>query len=193
MLKAQHQPLTIPTSADIRALMARRGFSVCDEPGTISTFREFAQSLISVPIATTEVMAGVQAKTGASLFLRWDGKSPTGFIAFFPFSREGEQALECGAFVGTAVRPDWVCEATPETQFGYVWCFGANNPAAGLAVVRAGKTVREQCFPQLGVYVRGATADGRRFTEPMGFFPKAADSTLYYSEPFARARLKAAS
>lgn len=193
MLKAQHQPLIVPSSEDIRSLLARRGFAVCDEPESVSTFREFAQSLISVPIASVETMAGVQGKTGASLFLRWDKNEPTGFIAFFPFSHAGERALESGAFVGTAVQPHWVCEATPETRFGYVWCFGANNPAAGLAVVRAGKTVREQCFPQLGVYVRGATADGRRFTEPMGFFPTARDTTLYYSEPFARARLKAAS
>jgi len=189
----QHQPQTVPTSEDIISLLARRGFSVCDDPRNITIFREFAQSLISVPIATAEIMAGVQARTRASLFLRWDKNEPTGFIAFFPFSAEGQRILESGAFVGTAVRPEWVCEATPSTRIGYVWCFGANNPAAGLAVVRAGKTIREQCFPQLGVYVRGATADGRRFTEPMGFFPTANDPTLYYSEPFARARLKAAS
>jgi hypothetical protein len=101
MHQAQHQPLNVPSSADIRALMARRGFAVCDEPESISTFREFAQSLISVPIATTEVMAGVQARTRASLFLRWENEKPTGFIAFFPFSAVGEQVLESGAFVGT--------------------------------------------------------------------------------------------
>lgn len=193
MLTAQHQSLTVPSSADIRALLARRGFTICDEPDAISTFRDFAQSLIAVPIASAEVMAGVQAKTRASLFLRWDKDAPTGFIAFFPFSDAGERALRSGAFIGTQVDPDWVCEATAQTRFGYVWCFGATNPAAGLAVVRAGKTVREQCFPQLGVYVRGATVDGRRFTEPMGFFPTEPGSTLYYSEPFARARLLAAS
>lgn len=188
-----HQPLSIPTSDDIRSLLGRRGFSVCDEPEAISIFREFAQRLISVPIATTETMAAVQAKTRASLFLRWDKDAPTGFIAFFPFSATGERVLADGQFVGSAVKPEWVCEATAHTRIGYVWCFGAINSAAGLAVVRAGKTVREQCFPQLGVYVRGATADGRRFTEPMGFFPTSHDPTLYYSEPFARARLRAAS
>jgi hypothetical protein len=193
MREVQHLNPNIPTSADIRARMARRGFEVCDSAPAISAFHTLAPNLIAVTIASTETLGGVQAKTGASLFLRWQGDEPTGFIADFPFSRAGERALETGAFDGSAVDPDWVCEAGPQTRFGYVWCFGATNAAAGLAVVRAGKTVREQCFPQLGVYVRGATADGRRFCEPMGFFPTEPGSTLYYSEPFARARLQAAS
>lgn len=181
-----HQSRLVPTSEPIRSRMVQRGFHPCDTPAAVETFHGIAQKLIPVEIASVETLAGVQAKTNASLYLRWENQSPVAFLAFFPFSREGAFALRAGTFSGTQVQPEWVCEATPLTQFGYVWCFGAVSPAAAIAVVRAGKTVREQCFPQLGVYARAATPAGGRLMAPMGFGPVQAAPNFFYSPPFSR-------
>lgn len=193
MLSVQPQANAIPTPADIRALMGERGFDACDSAQAIAQFHTLAQSLIPVEIASVDTLSGVQEKTGASLYLRWEDGAPSAFLAFFAFTKAGEFALRTSTFSGAKVKPEWVSAAGPKTKLGYVWCFGGVSKRACVAVVRAGKTVREQCFPHLGVLARAATEAGERLMAPMGFAPVQPSDGLYYSKPFSRSTLSPAS
>ena len=174
--------------------MRQRSFESCDSAEDISSFHTLAQHLIPVEIASLATLTAVQAKTGSSIYLKREHGAPTGFLAFFGFSPEGEQAVRSGQFSGVRARPEWVCEATPQTTLGYVWGFGGLSRAACFGVIRAGRVMRDTFFPHLGVFARAATADGRKVMTPLGYrqaFPE--DAGLFYSPPFSLTQLELAS
>lgn len=192
MLQAEIvKPHDVATHSEIRFFMMERGFDPCDTDADVTEFHRLAQYLIPVQIASAATIGAVQDRTGCSVFLRRERGRPAGFLAFFAFSEAGEAAVRSDAFEGTQVRPEWVCEPSAQTRLGYVWGFGGISRAACFAVIRAGRIMRDQFFPHLGVYARAATPDGRKVMEPLGYrIVSPRDPGFYYSEPYSLTQLR---
>lgn len=175
----------------IRAFMHERGFRSCDSMPEIEAFHRLGASLIPVEVATPATIAGVQERTGSSVYLKWEDGAPSGFLAFFAFSKEGEAAVTGGDFVGTRVKAHWVEPPSPETRMGYVWGFGGISKAACFAVIRTGRIIRDRFFPHLSVFARAATPDGRKVMEPLGYrLVSQTDPGFYFSPPFSLADMR---
>lgn len=180
--------------AEMRAFMIERGFDCCDTYAEADAFHDLGQSLIPVEVATTATLFAVQERTRSSLYLRRENGVPTGFLAFFAFSEQGEAAVAANRFHGVRLDPEWTCEPSASTRMGYVWGFGGKSRAACFGVIRTGRLIRDQFFPHIGVYARAATPDGRKVMEPLGYRPASPiDPGFYYSPPYSLTQLRSMS
>lgn len=173
---------------ELNALMRGCGFQSCAAEHEVTTFHQLASDLIPGPIAPAEVMAAVQSKTKASLYLRRGDARSDGFLALFAFSAQGEAALSRGAFSGLSVKPEWVEAPSPRSRTGYVWGFGGATRPARFSVLRALQLMRRTLFPNLGLFMRAASDEGRALMSPFGASPTRADATLFYAPPLNKER-----
>lgn len=177
--------------AQIRAFLEARGFHSCDRDEDIHEFRDLAQRLLPVAVASFETLKAVQGRTGHSLFLR-KIKDASGFIAFFPLSPLGERAL-----IGptrSALNADWVRPFGPDTRTGYVWGLGGETRSAHFAVLRALAAMRSRFFADVGLYARATTPEGRRVMAGFGYdTPIDEGAGLYFAAPLGGPRLAVAS
>jgi hypothetical protein len=156
---------------DIRAFMRERGFTPADAEEDVEALRQLAGRIIPTEIASTAVLAGVQRRTGHSLFVKFERASPTAFLACFPLTGAGEQAIKSGHFDGLRVAPEWIAPFSRSTGAGYIWGLGGVTASGSFSVMRALRIMRERFFAHMDLYARASTPAGRKLMEGFGYLP----------------------
>lgn len=167
---------------ELRAFMRQRQFGACDSEGEIDALHALLSRLIPGPVASTETLRDVQAQTGASLFLKRDDQARAcAFIGIFALSAAGARAINGGEFSGVSVRAEWAAPISPSTRLGYVWGFGGADRQASFAILRALRAMRAQLFPNVALYARSASPEGRALMPRFGYRPVSGADDLFFA------------
>jgi hypothetical protein len=149
----------------LRAVLERHAFSPSDCLSDIRAALELGASALGGELVTAETVAACEARTGRCFFIRrGDHNAADGFIALLYLNDTGYQALMYGRFRPEA--PDLAHLAGPHerAQAIYVWCLAGREADDKRAVVRAVTEARREAFPDIALFARPVSREGRMMT-----------------------------
>ena len=147
----------------------------------LATAREIAAAhagaarLIEGPIASAEVMVGVQARTGCAVFLSsGPGEAPLAAVSAIPLTAHALPALAAGRFDGLAPADRLITRPGEPPAAIYIWGAAGFTWRGRRLALAASLAFQRQVHPHLPLYARAATADGERVLQRrMGARPAA--------------------
>lgn len=149
----------------LRAVLARRGFEQSSDRADIDDALALGADALGGGLVPGEIVAACERRTQRCFFIRRgrDGGAE-GFIALLYLNRAGYEALMFGRFIPE--NPDLDHLAAPhERAFGiYVWCLAGADEAARRAVVRGVTEARRKAFPDIALFARPVSREGRMMT-----------------------------
>lgn len=149
----------------LRAVLSRRGFQSSAALGDIEDALALGVSSLGGELVRASTVQACEHRTGRCFFIRRDEAGQTdGFIALLYLNRQGYEALMFGRFAPDD--PDMAHLAAPdERAFAiYVWCLAGSTPNAQRAVVRAVTEARRKAFPDIALFARPVSREGRMMT-----------------------------
>ena len=149
----------------LRAVLRRRGFSPSSELCDIEDALAFGADALGAGLVPAHTVLACEQRTQRCFFLRRDETGQAeAFIALLYLNRAGYEALMFGRF--NAEEPDLAHLAGPDdTALAiYVWCLAGATPQAKRAVVRAVTEARRKAFPDIALFARPVTREGRMMT-----------------------------
>lgn len=156
-------------------------------PADIDEGRALAARLISEHLTSADVLARVQAITGASLFVHREAGAITGVLGFFTVRPSGLLLLDAGGFDARDFDMDIIARDSERPVGAYAFGVAASTKAGGQAIIRASAAIQEVLFWSIPVYTRVATEDGARvLLGSLGFAHVANDETLVRRPPRTR-------
>lgn len=149
----------------LRDILARRGFSPSADLTAIQAALDLGAQTLGADLVPAETVRACALKTGRCFFLRTDDAGQTdGFIALLFLNAAGYEALMYGRFSPAVPDPDHLAGADERACAIYVWCLAGATPQAQRAVVRAVTEARRKAFPDIALFARPMTREGRMMT-----------------------------
>lgn len=149
----------------LRAVFARRGFHPESTPEACREVVGFGASALGGGLVAPEVLLACERRTGRCLSVRRDGEGVMeGFIALLHLSEAGALALFRGRFRPGAPAMDHLTTRGEAAAALYVWCLAANGTGPKRALVRAVTEARRKAFPDIPLFARPMSREGRLMT-----------------------------
>lgn len=164
MLSSAEGPDALRTER-LRAVLGRHAFAPSQSVSDIRAALELGASALGGELVSAETVAACEARTGRCFFIRRGGNGAAdGFIALLYLNDAGYQALMYGRF--QPERPDLDHLAAPHerAQAIYVWCLAGREADDKRAVVRAVTEARREAFPDIALFARPVSREGRMMT-----------------------------
>ncbi|WP_233205303.1 hypothetical protein [Alkalicaulis satelles] len=146
-------------------MLGARGFSASADIDDIRDALELGASALGEALVAAETVAACEARTGRCFFIRRgpDGRAD-GFIALLYLNDEGYQALMYGRFTPEAPELSHLAARDERALAIYVWCLAGRGVDDKRAVVRAVTEARREAFPDIALFARPVSREGRMMT-----------------------------
>lgn len=157
-----------PDAAQTQALhtvFARRGFRSTNDYTDIDEALAFGSEALGTELVCTEIVRACELKTQRCFFVRRNQEDRIeGFIALLYLNDAGFRALMYGEFCSQ--NPDLSHLASPSERAAaiYVWCLAGDGDSARRSVVRAVTEARRKAFPDIALFARPVSREGRMMT-----------------------------
>lgn len=164
MLSSAEGPDALRTER-LRAVLERHAFSPSDCIIDIRAALALGASALGGELVSADTVAACQLHTGRCFFIRRgpDG-SADGFIALLYLNNAGYQALMYGRFRPEQPALDHLASPRERAQAIYVWCLAGREADDKRAVVRAVTEARREAFPDIALFARPVSREGRMMT-----------------------------
>lgn len=164
MLSSAEGPDALRTRR-LLAVLDGHGFSPSGLLGDIRAALELGASALGGELVSAETVAACEARTGRCFFIRRsDDGAAGGFIALLYLNDAGYQALMYGRFRPEAPDLDHLAAPQERAQAIYVWCLAGREADDKRAVVRAVTEARREAFPDIALFARPISREGRMMT-----------------------------
>jgi len=164
MLSSAEGPDALRTRR-LLAVLAEHAFTPSQCLDDIRAALELGASALGGELVTAETVAACEARTRRCFFIRHgEAGAADGFIALLYLNDAGYQALMYGRF--RPDEPDMGHLAAPHerAQAIYVWCLAGREADDKRAVVRAVTEARREAFPDIALFARPVSREGRMMT-----------------------------
>ena len=161
MIRQPQRLADSPTITRIRDVLSIHG-AIPAAPDEIAPALAMAARRMKSPLASAEVMAAVQARSGLSVFIAREAGEIAGVMGFVLLSSQGRASVLGDRF--DAFDPDMadVCSRRDEPSAIYGWGIATLSHSATKTLVEAACAMGRQVTPHLRWYMRTVTADGER-------------------------------
>lgn len=152
-------------TAKLRDIFARRGFFPSSDINVIARALALGESSLGGGLVGPETMLSCELKTERCFFAKQDEAGEvSGFIALLYLNRAGYEALMFGQF--NPADPDLSHLTKPDERASalYVWCLAGADEAAKRSVVRSVTEARRRAFPDIALFARPVSREGRMMT-----------------------------
>ncbi|MCC5996609.1 MAG: hypothetical protein JJU18_09610 [Oceanicaulis sp.] len=149
----------------LRAVLAAHGFASSGHSQDIADALELGASALGGELVSAETVAACEAHTARCFFIRRgaDGRA-SGFISLLYLNDAGYQALMYGRFRPEAPDLDHLAQVNERALAIYVWCLAGRGLEDKRAVVRAVTEARREAFPDIALFARPVSREGRMMT-----------------------------
>ena len=130
-----------------------------------------AEELMATKIATPDAIAEMDRITGMTAWVT--GDPVDGVFLSLPLSALGESAVRTGTYVPGSPDPRHLCAVGAPCSAFYIGVYAGRTREARKRVMTAAAVMRVDLFSAFPCFARGATEDGRRSMEGLGFRPVA--------------------
>ena len=121
------------------------------------------------------------------------GDPVDGIFLTLPLTAAGEAAVRDGSYVPAHPMESHLCPPGGDCRAFYVGVYAGATHAARKSIMTAAAVMRVELFGAFPSFARGATSDGRRSMESLGFVPVSGGlPDLYVQEPLVGRRDEAA-
>jgi len=152
-------------TVDLRDILARRGFTPSADLADISAALDLGARTLGGDLVPAELVRACELKTRRCFFRRTDEAGLTdGFIALLYLNPTGFKALMYGRFSPADPDLEHLCEPGERADAIYVWCLAGSTLQAKRAVVRAVTEARRKAFPDIALFARPVSREGRMMT-----------------------------
>jgi hypothetical protein len=149
----------------LQEVFARRGFHPSCEVADISDALALGETALGGGLVPAGTVEACERHTGRCFFIRRDeGGRAEGFIALLFLNRAGFEALMFGRFNPEDPALDHLAASDERAMAIYVWCLAGSTPEAQRAVVRAVTEARRKAFPDIALFARPVSREGRMMT-----------------------------
>jgi len=149
----------------LRDILARRGFAPSADLTDIKAALDLGAQTLGGELVPAERVRACELKTRRCFFRRTDEAGLTdGFIALLYLNAAGFMALMYGRFSPADPDLEHLCEPGEPADAIYVWCLAGSTPPARRAVVRAVTEARRRAFPDIALFARPVSREGRMMT-----------------------------
>ncbi len=149
----------------LRSVFARRKFFPADGLADIADALTFGEDALGGGLVKAEVVQACELKTRRCFFLRRDESgAPEGFIALLYLNDAGFRALMYGRFTPEDPDLEHLAAETESAAAIYVWCLAGREADTKRAVVRAVTEARRKAFPDIALFARPVSREGRMMT-----------------------------
>jgi len=146
-------------------VFARRGFRPSCDLADIGDALALGESALGGGLVPARTVEACERRTGRCFFIRRDeGAAAEGFIALLFLNRAGFEALLFGRFNPADPALDQLTASDERAMAIYVWCLAGKTPEAQRAVVRAVTEARRKAFPDIALFARPVSREGRMMT-----------------------------
>ena len=161
MIRHSQRLADSPTIAGIRDVLSRHG-AIPAAPDEIAEAQALAARRMNSPMASIEVMATVQGRSGVGVFIAREYGAIAGVMGFVLLSGVGRASVIDDRF--DAREPDMadVCSRRDEPAAIYGWGIATISHSATKTLVEAACAMGREVTPHLRWYMRTVTADGER-------------------------------
>lgn len=128
-----------------------------------------AEELTGEAMATPESITWIDSISGMTGWVT--GTPVDGIFISVPLTKEGVAAVRDGSFVPGWPRLGHVCAYGDRCAGVYIGIYAGANKEARRRVMMAAGVVRVDVFGAVPCFARGATEDGKRSMESLGFKP----------------------
>ena len=128
-----------------------------------------AESLMSSKIADPDAVAEMDRITGMTAWVT--GDPVEGIFLTLPLSKQGEAAVRNGSYNPAVPDPAHLCANGEGCAAFYIGVYAGATREARRNVMTAAAVMRVELFSAYPCFARGATEDGRRSMERLGFTP----------------------
>jgi hypothetical protein len=149
----------------LRAVFDRRGFAASQAKADIEDALALGENALGGGLVAADTVEACERRTRRCFFIRRDEQGDAeGFIALLFLNRAGYEALMFGRF--DPENPDLDHLAAPHERALaiYVWCLAGSTPESRYAVVRAVTEARRKAFPDIALFARPVSREGRMMT-----------------------------
>jgi hypothetical protein len=149
----------------LRAVFARRSFFPADGLPDIIDALAFGEDALGGGLVKAEIVQACEQKTRRCFFLRRDETGEAeAFIALLYLNDAGYRALMYGRFNPEAPKLEHLAGEDEAASAIYVWCLAGRETETKRAVVRAVTEARRKAFPDIALFARPVTREGRMMT-----------------------------
>ncbi|WP_300396170.1 hypothetical protein [Henriciella sp.] len=159
-------PYCTVSPRDMAAAMGAHGLRRCD-PVQIETALALGESLIHSQLAPAQVVYTLDAISQMTVWVT--GDPVEGLYLIVPLTHEGRVAVESGDFNPGDPALRHVAPARTPIFGLYVGCYAGATKEARRAVMSASAQVRVSLYGPVPCFARGATEDGARSMQALGF------------------------
>ncbi len=150
-----------------------------------------AELLMSSKIATPDSVAEMDRITGMTAWVT--GDPVDGIFLTLPLSAAGESAVRDGSYNPASPDPVHLCVDGRGCAAFYIGVYAGATRDARKRVMTAAAVMRVELFSAYPCFARGATDDGKRSMESLGFTPYPGGlPDLYVQEALTQTRRKVA-
>ncbi len=147
------------------AVFDRRGFTASRARTDIEDALAVGESALGGGLVAAETVEACERRTGRCFFIRRNGEGEAeGFIALLFLNRAGYEALMFGRFDPENPQMDHLAAPQERALAIYVWCLAGSTPESRYAVVRAVTEARRKAFPDIALFARPVSREGRMMT-----------------------------
>lgn len=149
----------------LREILARRGFTPSADLADIGEALTLGTQTLGGELVPVTLVRTCELKTRRCFFRRTDETGLTdGFIALLYLNAAGFKALMYGRFSPAEPDLEHLCEPDERADAIYVWCLAGATLPAKRAVVRAVTEARRRAFPDIALFARPVSREGRMMT-----------------------------
>ncbi|XBQ15458.1 MAG: hypothetical protein ABL308_10885 [Oceanicaulis sp.] len=149
----------------LREILARRGFVSSSEADDIAEALALGESALGGGLVPQNVVQACENRTGRCFFIRRaETGEAEGFIALLYLNKAGYEALMWGRFRPEAPDLDHLTVPGERATAIYVWCLAGSTDEARFACVRAVTEARRKAFPDIALFARPMSREGRMMT-----------------------------
>lgn len=163
--------VSVSASADaartqvLRQVLAKRDFVGSDRLDDVEAALALGTSALGGELVAAQTVLACERHTRRCFFLRRnDAGQAEGFIALLYLNDAGYQALMYGRFRPEAPALEFLAKPGEQAAAIYVWCLAGGTDEAKRAVVRAVTEARRQAFPDIALFARPMSREGRMMT-----------------------------
>lgn len=154
-----------PRTERLLAVLERHAFIPSHALDDIRAALELGASALGGELVAAETVAACQDRTRRCFFIRRGADAAAdGFIALLYLNDAGYQALMYGRFRPEQPDLDHLAAPLERAQAIYVWCLAGRQAEDKRAVVRAVTEARREAFPDIALFARPVSREGRMMT-----------------------------
>ena len=178
--------MVLPSVRRLENRMSDYDFRKADQSDLVQGVA-LAEHLTGLELASPDAILEMESITNHTI---WVTAQPVeGIILSIPLTYTGMRAVRDGSYRPGAPNPEHLC-AEGDWCYGlYVGVYAGATHAARKNIMNISATLRFEIFAEVPFFARGATPDGRRSMESLGFKPiEGGLKDLYVQEALVTAR-----